>query len=231
MRRRSDKLTVTAAFARLRDGICLRAGGPPQVVVISSARRGEGRSAVASGLARALTRLDATSVALVDCDLRQPALHARFGVSASPGVSEVLRGKAKLAAARQSVEGGAISLLTAGAESQDAIPLLGTPAFSSLLSELRSQTVVVVDAAPLESGPEAEILAAAADGVVLVVCADQTTEQEAQLAAARLSAAAGGPLLGVVLNQARRGEMLLGGTAARAEDWLEPEATKARAPR
>jgi Mrp family chromosome partitioning ATPase len=142
-----------------------------------------------------------------------------------------LRGKTKATAARQPVEGGAISLLAAGAESQDAIPLLGSPGFAALLSELRSQTMVVVDAAPLESGPEAEILAAAADGVVLVVCADRTTEQEAQLAAARLSAAAGGPLLGVVLNQARRGEMLLGGAALSAEDWLATEATEARAPR
>jgi succinoglycan biosynthesis transport protein ExoP len=217
MRKRSKKLTPAAAFDNLRDGICLRIGGLPKVVVVTSARRGEGRSSIAAGLACAFARIGDRPVVLADFDFRRPALHAAFGCPIAPGASDILRGGAELAAALQPVESGTVLLLSAGGGSQDAIALMSSPAFAALLAELQSRSVAVIDAPPLESGAEMEILAPAASAVVLVICADRTAEREAQAAVARLSAAGGAPLLGVVLNQARRGDATLSGGAAAAE--------------
>ena len=55
--RHGTELDVTdeEAFARLRDEIWVRSGGAlPRVVLVASARRGEGRTSVAAGLGRAL---------------------------------------------------------------------------------------------------------------------------------------------------------------------------------
>lgn len=78
-------------FRVLRTNIELASvDSPPRTIVVSSAMPGEGKSTVARNLALAFGETG-KRVAIVDLDLRHPALAPLFGVSLAPGVTEVLR--------------------------------------------------------------------------------------------------------------------------------------------
>ena len=78
-------------FRVLRTNIELASvDAPPRTIVISSAVPGEGKSTVVRNLALAF-REAGLRVAVVDLDLRHPALAPLFAVSAGPGITEVLR--------------------------------------------------------------------------------------------------------------------------------------------
>ncbi|MGO9899328.1 MAG: hypothetical protein ACLP0J_06480 [Solirubrobacteraceae bacterium] len=68
---------------------------PPRTIVISSALPGEGKSTVVRNLAFAY-REAGKSVAVVELDLRHPALAPLFGVPTGPGVTDVLLADAEL---------------------------------------------------------------------------------------------------------------------------------------
>ncbi len=211
MRKSRDALTAKAAFARLRDEICLRTGSAPGVIIVASARRGDGRTSVAAGLAGAFARTFPTPALLVDFDLARPALHTLFGVPVAPGVSDLLRESCDLPDALRRVGDGTIGLLPAGSRSEDASALLASPRLGWLMDALRSQSeAVVVDAPPVETGTQVRLLSAAADGALLVVRADRTTERDARSAYASLAASHGVNVLGVVLSAARRGRPAVG---------------------
>lgn len=206
MRKSRDLPTTKAAFARLRDEICLRLGPAPGVIVIASPRRGEGRTSVAAGLAEAFGRTLRAPALLVDCDLTQPALHTLLGVPVGPGVSDLLRESCTFPEAVRRVGEGTFNLLPAGSRSEDAGALLASPRLGWLLDAMRSHSeAIIVDAPPVEAGVTVRLLSAAADGVMLVVYADRTTERDARTAYASLAALPGVSVLGVVLNAVRRG--------------------------
>jgi Mrp family chromosome partitioning ATPase len=71
---------------------------PPRTIVVSSAMPGEGKSTVVRNLALAF-RESGKSVAIVDLDLRHPALAPLFGAGPGPGMTDVLRHGAELDAA------------------------------------------------------------------------------------------------------------------------------------
>jgi Mrp family chromosome partitioning ATPase len=62
----------------------------PQVIMVTSALGGEGKSTVASNLAVTLARRG-TGVILIDADVHQPSLKDRFSLPARPGLIEVVR--------------------------------------------------------------------------------------------------------------------------------------------
>jgi non-specific protein-tyrosine kinase len=68
---------------------------PPRTIVVSSAIPGEGKSTVVRNLALAF-RETGRRVAVVDLDLRHPALATLFGAKNGPGMTEVMRREAEL---------------------------------------------------------------------------------------------------------------------------------------
>jgi Mrp family chromosome partitioning ATPase/capsular polysaccharide biosynthesis protein len=83
-------------FRVLRTNIELASvDAPPRTIVVSSAMPGEGKSTVVRNLALAF-REAGKRVAVVELDLRHPALAPLFGADVSDGITEVLRHDAKL---------------------------------------------------------------------------------------------------------------------------------------
>jgi Mrp family chromosome partitioning ATPase/capsular polysaccharide biosynthesis protein len=83
-------------FRVLRTNIELASvDAPPRTIVVSSAMPGEGKSTVARNLALAF-RETGKKVAIVDLDLRHPALPRVFGLPLGPGVTEAMRGELDL---------------------------------------------------------------------------------------------------------------------------------------
>jgi capsular exopolysaccharide synthesis family protein len=197
-----------ATFTRLRDEIWVRCDGSfPKVLLVASARQGEGRTSVVAGLARALAdAMPNEAVLAVDADLRSPNLHGSFGADASPGLSDVLAGRSDLDAAVRSTDRDNIALLPAGEASDNACMLVASEAMRQLLPDLKGRAaVILLDSPPIGSGPEVQALAGMADRALLVVRADRTDRDEAQNAAESLAAVDGNRVMGVVLNDVRFG--------------------------
>jgi capsular exopolysaccharide synthesis family protein len=176
---------------------------PMRVIAVTSAARGEGRSATALNLA--LTAVDAgRNVALVECDLRRPSVAAALGLAPRAGLGEVLTGRAELAEAL--VRTGRLSVLCAG-EAHDPAAALGSLRLGSMMDALRaSHDLVVLDAPPALAFSDAERLAAAADGVLMVVRAQKTPRAVVRLALESL----GDKVAGIVLNAVDTGSAIHG---------------------
>jgi Mrp family chromosome partitioning ATPase/capsular polysaccharide biosynthesis protein len=83
-------------FRVLRTNIELASvDAPPRTIVVSSAMPGEGKSTVVRNLALAF-REAGKRVAVVDLDLRHPALGPLFGIEPGPGVTDVMRREVEL---------------------------------------------------------------------------------------------------------------------------------------
>jgi tyrosine-protein kinase Etk/Wzc len=194
------------AFARLRDEVWVRGDGSfPKVLLVASARRGEGTTSVVAGLAEALAdALPDETILTVDANLRSPRLHELFGASVSPGLSDILLGRSDLQSAVQGTDTGNIVLLAAGKDAQNACMLLTSDAMGSAVESMRARAaVVLMDAPPIEDSPEVQALARTSDKVLMAVRADQTDRTAAQNARDLLAGPDGDTILGVVLNDVR----------------------------
>jgi capsular exopolysaccharide synthesis family protein len=173
-------------------------GGAIDVVLLTSPGRGEGKSLTAANLALTMGHDAQTRVCVIDANLRHPRLHSLFGVPETPGLGDVLAGRATLAEALVQFDDQGVVLLPAGQPQSHPADLLGSTAMRRTIESLRTQFDRVIIDAPA-AGPLADvgILAPLVDGVLLVVHAGVTTKPAIQEA---VSTIPGDKFLGVVLN-------------------------------
>jgi capsular exopolysaccharide synthesis family protein len=188
-------------------------GEQPCTVVVTSAAPQEGKTLIATNLAATFARGGA-EVLLVDCDIHRPRLHRVFDVPRAPGLMELLRtdrdglheetarraGISHRLTAVRKTSIDRLSLLPCGAHAQTTPELLEPARLRGMLQELRRKyDVIILDTPPVLVSADAATLSSSADGVILVVRAGQTERGAADLARQRI-AAAGGRVLGAVLN-------------------------------
>lgn len=168
-----------------------------KVFVITSALPEEGKTTTACNVSIALAEAGAR-VLLLEGDLRRPKVAEYFGIESAVGVSTVLVGRASLRDAVQVANG--VSILASGRRPPNASELLQSGAMRRLLAEAREMfDYVIIDAPPLLPVTDAALLAAEADGAVLVVRHGRTTTHDVRTARARLEAV-GAELLGTIVN-------------------------------
>jgi succinoglycan biosynthesis transport protein ExoP len=201
------------AFRMLRMSLAFSWGERPCTLVVTSAAPQEGKTLIATNLAATFARGGA-DVLLVDCDIHRPRLHKVFQVPRSPGLMDLLRAQdtevhqetarrvalsQRLNAVRRtSIE--RLSLLPCGVNAVSTPELLEPGTLQRLLNQFKTEyDVIVLDTPPVLVSADAATLAASAEGVILVVRAGQTERGAAELARQRVSAA-GGRILGAVLN-------------------------------
>jgi capsular exopolysaccharide synthesis family protein len=159
------------AFRALRTSLLLSvAGREPQVLLLTSATPGEGKTTVAMNLACVLAQRD-VRVLLVDADLRRPTVHHRFNINGKVGLSSVLTGSVSLADAIQKVpEIPTLDVLASGPVPPFPTEMLASDAMKRLIVHCRGvYTHIVLDSPPLLSITDSVVLAHDADAVVLVV--------------------------------------------------------------
>jgi succinoglycan biosynthesis transport protein ExoP len=165
-----------AEFAQAVDGIAARLifapGESPQVVLITSASAGEGKTTVALNLATSFAGMGRRT-ALVDFDLRRPALHEMLGVELTPGVSAILAHRIEPLEAVLPTSTENLFLLPAGAWGRRTLSPSNDEMVQRIVSELRAAFVhVVIDAGPVLPVVETRVVARHADGVVLSLLRD-----------------------------------------------------------
>ena len=191
------QLRTSLAFLRTAAGTAR-----PDVLVVTSALAGEGKTTTALDLARSLAGTG-ERVLLVEADLRRPGLGAALGLEGGPGLSDVLAGQAELASALRPGGTEGLQVLPAGSVPPNPSELLGSPPMADLVATLRNGfDTVVLDAPPVLPVTDAVVTAAVADGVLLLVRWGRTRRAEVAEAAAMLERG-GVTVLGGVLTRRR----------------------------
>jgi polysaccharide biosynthesis transport protein len=210
------------AFRMLRTSLVwCEQGDNMKTLVVTSAAPGEGKTLTSANLSVTFA-YDGLRVLLIDCDVRRPRLHGLFQVPRSPGLMELLTPSYNGNDASQSLtfnpragqtDSGrpvtdiirptnvrGLSLLTCGALPTNPSGLLSGVRMRVLLQELaKSFDLVILDTPPVLATADAGILAALADGVLLVVRAGQTDRIAAKRAHQQL-VNVGARVVGTVLN-------------------------------
>lgn len=169
--------TGAESFRTLRTAIQVASQrGRLRSLLVTSPLFGEGKSTVAYNTAIAFA-LAGKRVLLLDADMRKSSQHVLFDCASTPGLSDVLQGKAKaedVIQRHRTVSN--LSLLPAGAETTSSAELLDSKAFDSLLAQLtENYDLVIADSAPILLLTDARILSEKFGATLAVIRARQTT--------------------------------------------------------
>jgi Mrp family chromosome partitioning ATPase len=222
-------------FRVLRTNIELASvDAPPRTIVVSSAVPGEGKSTVVRNLALAFHE-SGKRVAVVDLDLRHPALAGLFGVPPARGVTDVLRRDARIEDVMVEIDTGlpafdefietngvthnginghngsspntGITLLLGGATPANPPALLASQRLAEILDDLRSRyDIVLIDSAPLLAVSDTVPLLRYADAALFVGRLGVTTRDRAKRLTEFLARVPDVTVLGVIANDLSRFE-------------------------
>lgn len=174
-------------------------GNDTHITGVCGCHSAAGASSVALGLAIMLQERTNESVLLVEANLRSPVLRKAFNLSVSNGFEDFAKKEAEPDEYIIKLPGTEISAIVA-TPSETPLPLI-TLAKSQLSSVLSSKFKhIIIDFPPVLSYPDTGIMAAATDGVLLVLEAEGTRWQVAKETKKRLESA-GVKLLGAALNK------------------------------
>lgn len=148
-----------------------------RVVVITSANASEGKTTTTVNLAAALMEGGAR-VAIVDCDLRRPAVAARLDIDNHAGLTDVLIGRAELddVAVPWGYTG---TVVPTGPLPPNPADLLASTGMTEILATLAAANdYVILDTPPLLPVTDAAVLAAATSGAIVVTAAGRSHTHE-----------------------------------------------------
>lgn len=167
---------ITEQYRILRTNLQSLKGFPGcRTLVITSAVHEEGKSVTAINLALTLAQQEGLRVLLLDGDLRRGSIHRWLGLEATQGLSTTLTNGLELNGTVVKLKAPPLSILPAGPPCDHPAELLESSAMKRLLGHLKSQfDVIIVDAPPILPVADPSILAAQADGVLLVIRAGRT---------------------------------------------------------
>lgn len=179
------------------------------LIMITSAVAGEGKSFTAVNLAMSIAaELDHT-VMLVDADVARPSVSRMLGlVSPSetgfgPGLLDILDGRADMADALLRTNIDKLTVLPSGTQHARATELLASDAMVRLLDEMARRypdRIIIFDSPPLLLTTEARVLATHMGQVVVVVHAGKTLQADVESALGTIETC---PVRMMLLNRAQ----------------------------
>lgn len=172
------------------------------VLLFTSGEAGEGKTTILGNLAVSFVQ-DGKKVAVVDCNLRNPGLHAVFGVEGSEGLAAYLSGSEKSSDICAYGSHANLSVIPAGLTKVSPPDLLGSDKMAVLLDELKeSHDLILIDTPSAVLYSDARILAPLSDGVILVARHGKS-KRESIRKVKTLMEQAGSNILGIALNQVK----------------------------
>ena len=192
---------VSEAYRALRTSILLSTSRhAPQLILITSGQPREGKTTTALNLAITLAQRG-DRVVLIDTDLRRPRIHRSFQMTNEKGLSTFLTTQATVEElARPVRQVPNLFVITSGPTPPNPAELLSSEPLEALFAELRRHfDFIVLDSPPAISVADSMILAAHADGVMVVVHGGVTT-RETLRHTTKLLTSVNARILGVVLN-------------------------------
>jgi capsular exopolysaccharide synthesis family protein len=176
-----------------------RSEEPTQVLMVATAKPGQGASTTLSNLAATLAQGN-RRVILVDCDLRRPSLHAMFGAANEVGLTTVLAEGLPVERALQSTSVPNLALLPAGPACDNPWALLRSTSMEGLVRRLRQMAdFILIDTPSAAAFADAFNVAPLVDGAFMIVRSrHQPTGIEMKIK--QMFEEAGVKVLGTILN-------------------------------
>ena len=176
----------------------------PKTLMVGSSEIGEGKTFLALSVAL-FAAATGRRVLVIEADLRRPTFRPALRLPDGIGLSEFLRGKASLAAARTSYRG--LDIVTAGAPAIDSTELLSNGRLDALLCvAVVDYDLVILDSPPTLLLMDAQVLARRVDGIIY--CASYGRSRlDRVLQGIRELGEAGGRVLGIVVGGGRGSDL------------------------
>lgn len=206
---------VSEALRDLRTGIQFSSMDKPnRTILVTSPTPGDGKSFVSSNLALVLTQAGYKTL-LIDADLRRPKQHRNFNLDNKSGLTNLLLdvqmadGLSEIPAYKiedytQKISDYELFILTSGSIPPNPSELLGSVKMGMLLNQLPKYfDYIIIDSPPALAITDPVVLAAQADGVLLVVSAQRTRRFQLKRAVRRLREV-NANFIGITLNRVSR---------------------------
>lgn len=172
---------------------------PLQVIMVTSAQGGEGKSTLSCHLAISFARAGRKTL-LIDGDMRSPRVHEVFGVADFPGLCEVLREETPLGKCVIKGPISGLSILPAGELDGETLRLLASERIASLSAELKQNyDIIVIDSAPILPVNDSLLILQHVDGVVMSIRKDVSRVAKVTAALNKIEMLGGKLLGGVVI--------------------------------
>lgn len=171
-----------------------------KMILVTSSTPGEGKSTNAANIAVVFAQ-ESKKVLLVDADLRKPTLHSVLNVPNDIGLSNLLMEKDDLHHVIQETSIEGLHIMTSGPFPSNPAELLSSNYMETTLEEMRKHyDVIIIDAPPLLSVSDAQILGNKCDGTLLIVNTGVSKKEEL-LKSKEILLASKAKIIGVVLNR------------------------------
>jgi len=174
--------------------------GGGNVILVTSAVPGEGKSTIAASLARIMS-VAGRKALLIDCDLRRPQVHEALSLDNKLGLADFLSGGATLPQVLKKDSKSGADVITAGTHVDHPEEVLRNPLFEQLLVNLGPQySLIVLDTPPVTPVSDTLVLADKASQCVMVAAWRRTSAKLVEKALRRLRET-GANIVGVALSQ------------------------------
>ncbi len=161
--------------------------GKRQVLAVTSATSGEGKSSVATSLAMSIAETTGAKTLIIDGDMRSPDVATMLKTPSRPGLYDLLSGKCTVDEAIHRVGEGPLFVLPAGAPMRNPHLVLKLAEMKQILNQLRGQfSSIIIDTPPILGASESLILAKAADMTIFCSLCDVSRAKQVRLAVERL---------------------------------------------
>lgn len=174
---------------------------PPQVILMTSAIPGEGKTTLSIALTRYLASMEDKRALLLEADIRRNTLRAYVRRAPDVTLLDVLLGRVKVDEADLFNEDLGIELLAGSDSDSNAVDLFSSRRFGDLIARLRNDfDYIIIDSPPVLAVPDARVLATYSDVVLFAVKWSSTSKLQARQGFEMLSSIGKSPD-GVVLTQ------------------------------
>jgi polysaccharide biosynthesis transport protein len=173
---------------------------PIRSIMVTSARKGEGKSTTLMNLACAIAAAG-KRVIVVDTDMRNPSLQRILGLKHAVGLTSVLAGERSLDDALQPTVHPGLRILPSGPIPPNPAELIHSQAMKDLIAQLESRAdLVIFDTPPTLLVADAMLLAGELDAAIVVAESGGITKKAVQQVKESLTKAKA-RVLGVILNK------------------------------
>ena len=172
---------------------------PVRSLGFASSMGGEGKSLLALVTAQVLAQDSNEPVTLIECNWEHPTLHDYFGIPATPGLAEWLRGTCQETDIRYRVNDN-LMVIPAGEGRQDAVKLLKRARQQGLAKLFgHPNELFIVDLPPVITSSYGSLAASLAEAVVVVVRSEAISMDVLTKTCAQVKEYSS--LYGIILNQ------------------------------